>query len=412
MLRYWIHLLQEKRLYCSTCNAITSHRILAREPFSIHAEIPPEIPLVCQCKICESFVIAFSHEIFFGTKNAKAEYAKLLSQNRLAPGDWVYVDGKQRPSLVDAVYKTQTEEIIDVEYDGQKEKLKRSILTQFNEKAPFGFRLLPAQVGETLLGDPIYHVLRKMIGVAIGSVFDKDVKKLVVQLENGKIVFITLPDEFQPLPDSILLRRLTERVQQRFPNLGNSIRLNVVQNVVYVYGSVSNLPDKEAIARFVKMQPNFRGVVDMLSVYCVGSPVSDEEISREAFRILENEKSPFFCNEVHVKENVLYINAYYFADAHLEKIKSDLHHILGLRDLKLELEEVPLPPPTMRKRAEILLATLKAKYTDCNFQVIPLSEGILVEGSVKNIWQKGAVNIFILQNSKGLKINTRLRVDA
>ena len=76
MLRYWIHLLQEKRLYCSTCNAITSHRILAREPFSIHAEIPPEIPLVCQCKICESFVIAFSHEIFFGTKNAKAEYAK------------------------------------------------------------------------------------------------------------------------------------------------------------------------------------------------------------------------------------------------------------------------------------------------------------------------------------------------
>ena len=66
----------------------------------------------------------------------------------------------------------------------------------------------------------------------------------------------------------------------------------------------------------------------------------------------------------------------------------------------------------MRKRAEILLATLKAKYTDCNFHVIPLSEGILVEGSVKNIWQKGAVNIFILQNSKGIKINTRLRVDA
>ena len=413
MLRSWTYKLIEKRFYCAECGAICPHSIFSREPFSLHAGVPFGVPLVCQCKNCKSFFVAFSQEVYFGIYPFNAEYAKLLSQNRLAPNDWVYIDGKARPGRVSALYVTQTEEVVELDFGGtSREKFTRPVMTSFNERAPLGFKLLPAQAGVALYGDPVYHVLRKMMGFVVGFVSDRGYEKLVVQLENGKVLFITLSYEFQLVPDDILLSRLKENVSARFPALEQTLRLNVVHSVAYVYGSVSTFPEKDEVLQFVKRIPDFRGVIDLISVQISGKAVSDADILLAAKQIVEREDSPLFMNEVTVENGNVTLNAYFTSGSDVQKIKTELSHIDGLRNIKFTLEEAPSPSPQMRHMAETLRAKIaKMPAQNARLRVIPTEEGLLVEGYVRNFLQKSLVNLLISRSVKGVHVQTNIRAD-
>lgn len=415
MLRSWTYKLIEKKFYCAECSAISTYSIYSREPFSVHAGVPFGIPLVCRCKLCETFFVAFSQELYFGKPSFNAEYAKLLSQNRIAPNDWVYVDGKTRPGCVAGHYSTRTEEVVELDFGhGEREKFTRPLMTHFNERAPLGFKLLPAQAGVALLGDPIYHVLRQMTGFVVGRVSDHGAEKLVVQLENGKIIFMTLPDEYQLLPDRVLLEHLTECVKTYFSSIVETVKLNVVHSVVYVYGSVPELPLKEEVIREIKKLPDIRGVVDLLSVRIPGDPIPDDELWRAVLRILEDHDSPFFNCEIQVRDGILKLNAYYTSGSDFRTTIARLRHIQGLRDAQFEIEEVGAPPPHMRHVADMLRVKMKldkkAKM-DQRLRIIPMADGVLVEGSVKSMLQKSLLNIFIARAAKGVRVDTRIRID-
>lgn len=414
MLRFWTQKILGKRFYCAECCAITSHSILAREPFSLHGEIPPDIPLVCQCKVCETFFVAFSGEIYFGLQPPKEDYAKLLSRNRLVPGDWLYIDGKSRPGKVDAVYTANAEDVIMVKFDGtHPEKFTRPVLSQFDGAAPFGYKLIPVQIGISLLGDPVYHVLRKSVGVVVGTVVDGELEKRVVQLESGKILFITLPNENQKPADKILLSRLNHLILQKHPQLSQRIRVNVIHNIAYVYGYVPRFFDKEKVLDDVKRLDEFRGVIDLLKVNSEGTNVPDSDVRSQALRILESEDSPLFNYEVSVQGGALTVNAYYLPKQNLAKIKERLCKIEGLRDITLELEEAPEPPAEMVARAEKLKNSLaeKTNFSKCRYHVIPVEDGIIVEGCARNLLQKSLFSAAVVVAAKGVKVSTRLRVD-
>ncbi len=414
MLRFWKHRILEKKLYCAECRAITSHGVLSKEPFSVRGEIPPDIPLVCQCGVCESFFAVFSKELYFGDLRQNEDYAKLLSRSRLSPGDWLYVDGKSRPGKIDAVYNTNEEDVVVLNFgEGRSEKFTRPALSQFDTAAPMGYRLLPAQIGQTLLGDPVYHVLRKAIGTVVGTVVDGDLEKRVVQLENGKILFITLPEENQPLPDSVLLCRLNEKLSFLDSKLLANVKANVVHNIAYVYGAVPRYLDKEKIIREVNNLQEFRGVIDLLQVNVDGVTVPDADLRNQALRILESAESPLFSYEVSVCSGAMTVNAYCLAGKSPEKIRERLCRIEGLNDISLELEEVPEPPAEMVKRAENLKKILSEnpKYSKYRYHVIPLEDGIVVEGCVENVLQKSLFNIAVIRAAKGVKVSTRLRVE-
>ena len=96
-------------------------------------------------------------------------------------------------------------EIVVVNYDGgpdQKFELPKIVVNR--EDAPGGYRLLPVQSANTLLGDHIYHAIRNKFGTAVGLVNDGEKDKLVVLLEDGMLVFITLPPLAQNLPNEKL----------------------------------------------------------------------------------------------------------------------------------------------------------------------------------------------------------------
>lgn len=413
MLRYWTRQILERKFYCKECRAITSHELLAREDVSAYGPLPSGVPLVCRCKLCETFFVVFSQELFLGTLPGHAEYAKLLNCNRLFPGDWVYVEGKERPGKVAALYSVATEEIVELEFgDHHKERFRRPQMTSFSETAPNGFRLLPAQAGVALLGDPVYHVLRKAFGTAVGFVLDGFKEKLVVQLEGGKLLFITLPEENQRLPDSFLLKRLELKFFSEFSKLKDKVHVNVIHSVAYAYGFVESLQQKEMVARFLANQKDFRGVVDLVWVRLQGAPVPDDDLRLQTLRILEEEDSPLFLYEVEVVEGNLTVSAYYFEGDDLSKVKENLCGIAGLRSVHYNLEAVRQAPEPMREKAQKLSDSVKgnSRFADCRLHIVPIEEGVIVEGCTRGVLQKTLLNAFVIRSLKGIRTSVRLRV--
>ena len=406
MLRIWTHRILDRMLYCKECRAITRHEILAKETFSVHCAVRPDIPLVCKCSVCGAFFVAFSREMYFGHPEDGSEYAKLLGQNRIALKDWVYIDGKDSPGRVKALYKTQTEEVIDLDFGGNRlERFTRPLMTRFNDKAPMGFRLLPAQCGVALLGDPVYHVLRKVFGVVVGSVADRGEEKLVVQLENGKVLFVTLPQERQLVPDSLLRERLSER----FSTLPGLLKWDVVHAIAYVHGTVPRFPDRRNVLESVRRMRNFRGVIDLVRVEPARS-VGDEELRGQIVGIVGEKDSPLFNDEIEVRNGEATVKALYFADSDISKAEERLGEVPGLRNLALELKAVPRPSPRVTEQAERLALALRSNsyLAKCRLRVIPLADEIIVKYEPSGIFQRKVLNRIVDRVMKGMDVPTHL----
>lgn len=410
MLKTWTHKILDRTLYCKECRAITRHDVLAKEAFSVHCAVRPGIPLVCKCSVCGSFFVAFSEEMFFGRPADGSEYAKLLSQNRLAPNDWVYIDGKDSPGRVKALYTTQTEDVVELSFGGNRlEKFSRPLMTSFNENAPMGFRLLPAQCGVALLGDPVYHVLRKAFGSVVGRVADRGEEKLVVQLENGKILFITLPPEKQFASDALQKERLSNRITELFPALLGHLKWDVVHAVAYVYGAVGRFPDKKKVLDAVRQMRGFRGIIDLVRVQ-TAELVPDENLRSQIVKILDEKNSPLFNGEVEVENGDAMVKALYFAESDLSKIKERIGEIVGIRNLAFELKAVPEPSAQMKSLAEKLSLALKLNscLSKCRLQVIPLADEIIVKCEPSGLIQKKLLNRIVDRVMKGMDIPTHL----
>lgn len=410
MLKIWTHKILDRMLYCKDCRAITRHDVLAKEPFSVHCAVRPGIPLVCKCSVCGSFVVAFSEEMFFNRPADGSEYAKLLSQNRLALNDWVYIDGKDAPGQVKALYRTQTEDVVELIFGGNRlEKFSRPLMTHFNEKAPMGFRLLPAQCGVALLGDPVYHVLRKAFGVVVGMVADRGEEKLVVQLENGKVLFITLPPEKQFASDALLKERLSARLSELSVASRGLLKWDVVHAVAYIHGTVERFPDKKIILETVHQMRGFRGVIDLVRVL-PEELVTDEDLRSQIVKILDDKNSPLFNGEVEVGNGEATVKALYFAGSDLSKTKERIGELVGIRNLSFELKAVPEPSFQMKAQAEKLSCALRSNIclSKCRLQVIPLADEIIVKCEPSGLIQKKLLNRIVGRVMKGMDIPTHL----
>ena len=115
-----------------------------------------------------------------------------------------------------------------------------------------------------------------------------------------------------------------------------------------------------------------------------------------------------------MRDGILKLNAYYTSGSDFRTTIARLRHVQGLRDAQFEIEEVGAPPPHMRHVADMLRVKMKldkkAKM-DQRLRIIPMADGVLVEGSVKSMLQKSLLNIFIARAAKGVRIDTRIRID-
>jgi hypothetical protein len=145
-------------------------------------------------------------------------YAKILGRSRLIPGDWLYIKGATASRQNKGIFHTATEEIINISYgDDFDEKIVREYSEASENEPNYGYRLLPVQCAQTLIGDPVYHVLRDQFGKAVGIVNDGEKEKLAVLLEDETLLFITLPESEQTLPNVRLREIVNAKMRENFP---------------------------------------------------------------------------------------------------------------------------------------------------------------------------------------------------
>ena len=109
---------------------------------------------------------------------------------------------------------------------------------------------MPAQSGETLIGDYVYHVIRDAFGKAIGLVHDGETDKLAIQLEDSTILFLTLSPAYQSLPN----KRLEETIKYKLKDLPSKITENIVfkakSGILYLSGTVESLAERRQVLDF------------------------------------------------------------------------------------------------------------------------------------------------------------------
>lgn len=406
------HRLYTQRLFCRRCQQVTEHGIFAREQYSTLGGMESHIPLLCSCDTCQTLFVAFSHEfVFCRTGQVNNEYTKVFGVNRIAPGNWLYFKGSQKPGIVKSVFQGPQKEIINISYDGGPEqKVECAKIVIRSEEAPGGYRLLPAQSAHTLMGDPVYHSIRNQFGVAVGLVRDGDKDKLAVLLKDNTLVFISLPEISQNFPNDKLVEMVRVKLAQVFPEEMGHIALDAGQGIIYLNGSVRNLSVKRALVSCINSLPHVRGCVDFTKVQQNGI-VTDAQIERSILTLLESPSSRLFDYRLKVANGRVDVyascNEKYFSN----DLENRIMEMPGVQDLNCFITRLPedaLENELLCRQIETDLA-LNSLLQRCCIKVSYSKKKFLLEGFVRTAIQKQIAYLATMKKARTTGVENRLR---
>ena len=355
--------------------------------------------------------VAFSNEFVFCNREfVNQDYAKIYGYNRIVAGNWIYFKGTPKPGVVKSVFQSPDKQIIVVNYDGgPDQRIERPKLDIEDEESPEGYRLLPIQSAQTLLGDCIYHAIRNQFGVAVGLVNDGEKDKLVVLLKDRTLVFITLPPLAQNLPNDKLCAIVQGKLAQVFPDHYSKVTVEVGQGIVYLNGLVENLSIQRAMERCINALPKVRGCVDFTRVL-VSPFVTDSQIKETVYEQIEAPGMRLFDCKLDVQDGKVQLEASCYENERPKDLENRLAEIPGVRDLICLVTEIyePMNVELCKKiEAEISASTF---LRGANIRVSCNNRRFLLEGSVQSILQKELAFATVLKNVKTTSIENRLRI--
>ena len=405
------HRLYTQRLFCRRCQKVTEHGIFAREAYSTFGGMDPHIPLLCSCDACGTIFVAFSNEFVFCNREfVNTDYAKIYGYNRIVAGNWIYFKGSPKPGVVKSVFQSPDKQIIVVNYDGgPDQRIERPKIDIEYEESPEGYRLLPIQSAQTLLGDCIYHAIRDQFGIAVGLVNDGEKDKLVVLLKDKTLVFITLPPLSQNLPNDKLCSIVQNKLAQVFPEHCTRVSVEAGQGIVYLNGLVKNLSIQRAIVKCVNAIPKVRGCVDFTRVE-TSSFTTDAVIEKTVYEQIESSVTRLFDYRVNVSDGKVQIEARCYENERPKDLENRVAEIPGVRDLICLVSEIyePINVELCKKvESEISASTF---LRGANIRVSCNNRRFLLEGSVQSILQKELAFATVLKNVKTTSIENRLRI--
>lgn len=405
------HRLYSQRLFCRRCQKVTEHGIFAREAYSTFGGMDPHIPLLCSCDACGTIFVAFSNEFVFCNREfVNTDYAKIYGYNRIVAGNWIYFKGSPKPGVVKSIFQSPDKQIIVVNYDGgPDQRIERPKIDIEYEESPEGYRLLPIQSAQTLLGDCIYHAIRDQFGIAVGLVNDGEKDKLVVLLKDKTLVFITLPPLSQNLPNDKLCSIVQNKLAQVFPEHCTRVSVEAGQGIVYLNGLVKNLSIQRAIVKCVNAIPKVRGCVDFTRVE-TSSFTTDAVIEKTVYEQIESSVTRLFDYKVNVSDGKVQIEASCYENERPKDLENRLAEIPGVRDLICLVSEIyePINVELCKKvESEISASTF---LRGANIRVSCNNRRFLLEGSVQSILQKELAFATVLKNVKTTSIENRLRI--
>lgn len=357
--------------------------------------------------------VAFSHEFAFcRTDKVNRDYAKIYGFNRVYPGNWLYFKGEKKPGLVKSVFQGPEKEVFNLSFDGATvKKIECVKVVVDQEEAPEGYRLLPSQSSVTLMGDHVYHAIRDQFGICVGFVNDGEKDKLVVLLKDKTLVFITIPESAQNLPNDKLLAVARNKLAQVFPEDIKRVTIEVGQGIVYLNGLVKNLSTKRSMKACVDGLLKVRGCVDNTRIQS-GSFVTDSQIEKSILALLESPNSPIFDYSVNVSFGKADVKACCYESQFNKDFENRIGEIAGVLDLNCSITVLPddsMENMKLCKEIETDLA-LHSLLQGTRIRVSYGRKKFLLEGYVNSAIQKQVAFLSVVKNAKTTSIENRLRL--
>lgn len=309
-------------------------------------------------------------------------------------------------------FQTPDKDIIIMNYDGgDYEKMEFPNIVIHEEEAPEGYKLLPVQSAQTLIGDHVYHAIRDVFGLAVGLVNDGEKDLLAVLLENGTILFLTLPVISQNLPNDKLLTNVRNKLQQLFPEDAKRVAVNVGQGIVYIDGLVKNLAIKRALRGCVESIPKVRGCVDFMRVVS-NSLVTDAVIESNILSILETPGIYVFDYNVGVSQGKVIISASCFDENYPKELETRVVEYPGVQELSFKLTSMPMYSMPNRSLCDELEHSFEdsSLMLGANVRVSFVRNKFLLEGRVTSNFQKQLAFFSTVKAVKSPSVENKLRV--
>lgn len=399
----------EEFLFCRKCQQPQLHGIYAKEAYSIRGGILPKIPLNCICDFCKTSHLAFSQEFAFAKQNEEnQDYTKIPGKNRLSIGNWIYIKGKPRPGIIKSLISVQQSKELTIDYGNgiiEKQKITNQDVPM-NETALKGYRLLPYQSGETLIGDHIYHVRRDKFGKAIGLVHDGEIDKLVIHLEDETILFLTLPEAFQSLPN----RRLEETARYKLKDVPESIlqkiQLKAKNGILHLTGQVNSLLERRLILDKLNSIIAMRGIYNQLSIKPVNN-LNDSALEDIIYRIFEDsEHNELVYYNVEVNQGKVQVRIGYYSENAIHYFEKKIEGLAGIIELSILPECVSIPTDVeLKKMQEIENNLRRSGETQNKVYVRRTTDKIIISGRVNTIFQKKKIG-FSVRNQNPFLLHT------
>ena len=372
----------------------------------------PKIPLLCSCEVCQNIIICFSNEFCFGTNEEHADYTKIYGYNRIQPGNWLFFKEAVKPGLVKSCFQTQDKEVYVLTYGGAKdEKVECPKCHVESEVSPGGYRLLPAQSALTLIGDHVYHAIRDMFGVAVGYVNDGEKDKLAVQMDDNSLLFITLPQAIQNLPNAKLSDMTRNKLMQFFPEESRRVSVTVGQGIVYLDGLVKNLSVKRAIRACVNGMQRVRGCVDFTKIRAEAY-ISDEQIEKAILSLLETPGLRIFNYRIQVKQGCVQMSLSCVSEYYPKELENKIAEFPGVQELEIKIDSIPLDEMENVKVCKELEyeLSMNSRLGDSLIRVNYVNQKYLLEGKVHSIIQKQLAMFCVARRVLSTSIENRLRI--
>ena len=412
MRQYFPYRLYSQQLYCRQCQQAVRHDVCAMDEYTTYGGMERGIPLLCVCTHCGTYHVAFSQEFAFCHKDdPQSEYAKVYGHNRIFPGDWLYFDGATRPCIVKSFFQSRDKEVVVYKNGPADAKFEGPKIPIDHEVSPNGYRLLPAQCVNTLLGDHVYHVIRKQFGIAIGVVKDETKDKLVVKMDDGLIVFMSYPRYAENPPNQEVVSVVRKHLELLSDGLSEEVSVEAGQGIVYLRGFVESLATKRKIQTKIGEIAGLRGCVNMVRVR-KNSKVSDEDLERQIWDVLDDIAHPIFKYSVKVKSGAAKVTFYYEDEVYPDELKSRIECIPGIVSLnmhgtailKKNLGKKDLCQKIMDKLASY--SFLKNSFVHVTY----VGKRFLVEGRVANIVQREFALLAVAGFARSVAVGNRLRI--
>ena len=270
---------------------------------------------------------------------------------------------------------------------------------------------MPAQCVNTLLGDHVYHVIRKQFGIAIGVVKDETKDKLVVKMDDGLIVFMSYPRYAENPPNQEVVSVVRKHLELLSDGLSEEVSVEAGQGIVYLRGFVESLATKRKIQTKIGEIAGLRGCVNMVRVR-KNSKVSDEDLERQIWDVLDDIAHPIFKYSVKVKSGAAKVTFYYEDEVYPDELKSRIECIPGIVSLnmhgtailKKNLGKKDLCQKIMDKLASY--SFLKNSFVHVTY----VGKRFLVEGRVANIVQREFALLAVAGFARSVAVGNRLRI--